>query len=120
MQQRTRNEQNNNNNSSNNCLYRNRVTPLLEEGGGHFKMAESSSNSSSSSAGKMTFGRTPPPSVEGDNEDYTISHSEEHADLARNQSGKHRTGNHDDDDFSNRRNVQTPSQFESSQDVVFN
>uniref|UniRef100_A0A1X7THB8 Uncharacterized protein n=1 Tax=Amphimedon queenslandica TaxID=400682 RepID=A0A1X7THB8_AMPQE len=54
----------------------------------------------------MTFGRTPPPSVEGDNEDYTISHSEEHADLARNQSGEHRTGNHDDDDPSNRGNVQ--------------
>ena len=50
----------------------NRVTPLLEEGGGNFKMAESSSNSSSSSAGKMTFGRTPPPSLEGNNEDTPI------------------------------------------------
>lgn len=66
----------------------------------------------------MTFGRTPPPSVEGDNEDYTISHSQEYADLTGNQSGEHRTGNHDDDDPSNRGNVQPPTQIESSEDVV--
>ena len=70
-------------------------------------MAESSSNSSSSSAGKMTFGRTPPPSLEDDDEDYTISHNEEYADLAGNRSEEHQT----DDSF------QTVAQIESSQEV---